>query len=352
MPTALIEIGAGTYDTDIDGTPGTVTVPALTSGSIDQATPSIGDTLTVTGSNASSTATYQWQESADGSTGWTNISGATAASLDTSSGVTDDYFVRRQVSDGAQGPVSTTGVEVSAAAAGYTTPDASANTIAWYESQDSATVTVAGSDITAVSDKVGSQDLAVTAAQTAPTYNSGTPDGFAYTAGVSGGLETGDTFPIPADGDFIVSLSCTVSAVDNNFNGLIAMRDPATTNDWQLVANNASNFLGQLDARGISSDGGTEIFSPTPLATDEVVSIAFDFSGVLGTANRIYIYRGGSLVDTITDYNTKVPTAVRLVLGSIRAGSDSFGGSFYECVVSSDLSERADIESYLTGNLA
>lgn len=93
------------------------TVPALTAGSIDQADPEIGDTLTVSGSNATGSATFQWQQSADGATGWSDISGATSASLDTSSGVTDDYYVRRQVSDGVQGPVATAAVQVDAVVA-------------------------------------------------------------------------------------------------------------------------------------------------------------------------------------------------------------------------------------------
>lgn len=117
MPIAKIEMPAGTYDTDIDGTLGTVTVPVLTSGSIAQASPVLGDVLTVSGSNASGDATFQWQESADGSTGWADISGATSESIDTSSGVTGDYFVRRGVSDGLQGPIYTSGVEVAASAA-------------------------------------------------------------------------------------------------------------------------------------------------------------------------------------------------------------------------------------------
>jgi hypothetical protein len=100
---------------------------ALTAGSIAEADPEIGDELTVTGSNATGTATFQWQQSADGSTSWANISGATSATLDTSTGVTDDYYVRRGVSDGAQGPVYTAAVQVDAAAA-PTGPEVSGTT--------------------------------------------------------------------------------------------------------------------------------------------------------------------------------------------------------------------------------
>lgn len=108
MPTARISLPAGAYSDTLGGG----SVPVLTAGNIAEATPSIGDTLTVTGSNASANATFQWQESADGSTGWSDISGATSSTLDTSSGVADGDFVRRGVSDGVQGPVYTAAVQV------------------------------------------------------------------------------------------------------------------------------------------------------------------------------------------------------------------------------------------------
>ncbi|ABD57177.1 hypothetical protein [Jannaschia sp. CCS1] len=110
MPTATIELANGDYDIVIDGTPSTVTVPVLTAGSILEATPEIGDTLTVTGSNASATATFQWQK--DGA----DISSATSASYDTISDTAGVY--RRGVSDGAQGPVYTSAVTVAGVAGG------------------------------------------------------------------------------------------------------------------------------------------------------------------------------------------------------------------------------------------
>ncbi|MEM6834883.1 MAG: hypothetical protein AAF562_14820, partial [Pseudomonadota bacterium] len=108
MATARITLPVGTYIDTLGGG----TVPVLTAGTISNSTPNIGDELEVTGSNASANATFQWQQSANGSTGWSNISGATSATLDTSSGVADGSFVRRGVSDGVQGPVYTAAVQV------------------------------------------------------------------------------------------------------------------------------------------------------------------------------------------------------------------------------------------------
>ncbi|MEM1361674.1 MAG: fibronectin type III domain-containing protein [Pseudomonadota bacterium] len=83
-----------------------VTVPDLTPGTINQSAPNIGDTLTVTGSNAPAGATFQWQ--LNGS----DIFGATSNDLNTLG--MGAGAVRRGVSAGNQGPVYTASVTLSA----------------------------------------------------------------------------------------------------------------------------------------------------------------------------------------------------------------------------------------------
>ena len=106
MPNTRILIGPGTYDVTIDGAPTQITVPVLTAGTIAEATPKIGDALTITGSNASASATFQWQR--DGA----DIAGATASVYDTTGQPSGTY--RRGVRDGIQGPVYTLDAIVSA----------------------------------------------------------------------------------------------------------------------------------------------------------------------------------------------------------------------------------------------
>lgn len=101
------QVQAGTYYPILSSTT-SIVVPQLTAGTIDQGSPSEGDTLTVSGSNATGSATYQWQK--DG----VDISGATSASLDTTGEGTGDY--RRGVADGVQTIVYTPAVTVGAAA--------------------------------------------------------------------------------------------------------------------------------------------------------------------------------------------------------------------------------------------
>lgn len=107
-------LGADTYRL-IRSDETSVSVAALVAGTIDQAGPEIGDTLTVSGSNESTDPSYQWQKSADGSTGITDLSGEIAADYDTTAFTATEY-VRRGVSDGVQGPVYTPFVQVSAVA--------------------------------------------------------------------------------------------------------------------------------------------------------------------------------------------------------------------------------------------
>lgn len=111
-------LGAGTYRI-VRADLASVTIPALTAGAIDQVSPNIGDTLTVSGAVVGSTPVYRWQKSATNAFAGeeTDIAGATGASLDTSSGVTADDYVRRGVQDeGPQAEVFTASVQVAAAA--------------------------------------------------------------------------------------------------------------------------------------------------------------------------------------------------------------------------------------------
>ena len=112
MPIATITVPAGNYTTNIDGVAGSITVPTLVPGSIVQTAPVLGDTLTVTGSNASADAQFQWQR--DG----VDIVGATAAIYDTTGQASGVY--RRCVTDGLQGPVYSETVLVNASGSGPT----------------------------------------------------------------------------------------------------------------------------------------------------------------------------------------------------------------------------------------
>jgi hypothetical protein len=106
MPTARIWMPAQTTFGDYPGS-----VPTLTAGTIEQSTPQVGDTLTVSGSNAPAGSTYLWQVDTGGGFG---AAGGTnnAASYDTTGRPAGDY--RRGVSTPAQSVVYTSAVAVAA----------------------------------------------------------------------------------------------------------------------------------------------------------------------------------------------------------------------------------------------
>jgi len=87
-----------------NGTRAAISAPILTAGSIAQANPTQGEALSVTGSNASARASYQWQLNG------VDVSGATGATFDTTNQPVGEY--RRGVRDGMQGLIYTSAVTV------------------------------------------------------------------------------------------------------------------------------------------------------------------------------------------------------------------------------------------------
>jgi len=102
------QLQAGTYRPVLSGV-ASVVIPQLSAGTIAEASPTIGDTLTVTGSNATGTATFNWQ------VGAADLDPVvTTATLPTTGLAAGDY--RRGVADGVQTVVYTPAVTVGAAA--------------------------------------------------------------------------------------------------------------------------------------------------------------------------------------------------------------------------------------------
>jgi hypothetical protein len=118
-----------------------IVVPTLTAGTIVQATPTVGDTLTVTGSNAPAGATFLWEVdtgSGFGAAGGTN----NAASYDTTGRPAGDY--RRGVSTAGQSMVYTTAVTVGAAGVTLTQMNSGAASAVGSEASGVTTFTLSG----------------------------------------------------------------------------------------------------------------------------------------------------------------------------------------------------------------
>lgn len=118
----LIALPAGSYnwyDTDVSGVPVTgpnaVTVAALTAGTISPASPTVGQTLSVSGSNAPPGAAFLWQYSSDGGTTWGSAGGTnTGATYNTTGQPVGQYRRRITLVNSAQ--VASAAVSLSSAA--------------------------------------------------------------------------------------------------------------------------------------------------------------------------------------------------------------------------------------------
>ena len=103
------------------GTPAEPTAPVIVANVIAPETGEVGTTFggapTVTGS-PTPTLAYQWQSSADGSTGWTNIEGATAQGFESVAATFMRRLVTATSSQGSDGPDASNVVQVTAVTAG------------------------------------------------------------------------------------------------------------------------------------------------------------------------------------------------------------------------------------------
>lgn len=115
MPVAHLEMAVGERGILVDGAPGTITIPAPAAGTIDQASPKVGDTLTVSGSNETdvdpSLYDYIWEVDTGG--GYAAAGGTNdGASYDTTGRPAGTY--RRAMTIGDLATVYTPGKAVAA----------------------------------------------------------------------------------------------------------------------------------------------------------------------------------------------------------------------------------------------
>lgn len=346
MPKRLIVLPPDTYTlTQEDGTDTTLAVLAKAAGSIVQASPIIGDNITITGSNETALAgfraaevQYIWEQSADGSTGWATISGATSASLDTSSGVTDDYYVRR----GWRGPNDTTYAYTAAVAvatpagppsmsvapgvtgAPIETMDLTADeTDAWTYAGEPATVTgrayrlVIGGAVRVgpqtaptltIPDATGGQGFAL---ELQVTIAEGGGVQSAWTGILSGSVQDALEITATVDGEMtvnnangVIEVSITAPAVyagtyladmDDLANGPVNLVPPAIVPDALLVA-----------GEGLTARDGLWLYDPDgglPVSTFAWQRDGTDISGATGTAYTLDGADEGAditLVETLT----------------------------------------------------
>lgn len=282
----LVPAGSGYRMYRVDDGTDSFSVSALTAGSIDQATPTVGTTLTVTPGNETASATYQWQK------GGVDISGATSASFDTTSEGVGDY--RRGVTDGVQGPVYTSAVTVGAAA---TAPSQMGAPTLVVNSATQITATLA-SDPTDGGSAITSYDLRYSTDESTWTTLTGITSPRAIT-----GLTASTLYYVQARavnavgaGAWSASVSDTTSAAPIGAVFIDTYDQPdgttivSTGNYTEILG--TSGTLRTLDGEVVANGGATAAaFANEVLASDQYVKITV---GNVGSGGAIYL-RGTDL---------------------------------------------------------
>jgi hypothetical protein len=292
------QVPAGTYYPILSSTT-SIVVPQLTAGTIDNVSPTEGDTLTVTPGNETGTATYQWQK--DG----VDITGATSASFDTTGEGTGDY--RRGVSDGVQGPVYTDAVTVGAVA---TAPAQMAAPSLAVDSQTQITATLAadpadgGSPITSYDLRYSTDDATWTdvIGVTSPEAITGLTAGTLY-------YVQARAVNVVDNGPWSTSATATTSAATA----------PAafTSGQWTATTGSGASEI-DINITALPSDGGSAI-TALQYSTDAGATWAA-LSGT-GTGSRTVDQHSDGTTGTLTP-STSYDVMARAV-NALGSGPDS-----------------------------
>ena len=146
------------------------------------------------------------------------------------------------------------------------------------------------------------------------------------------------TFPIPSSGNVSISFVARIDGQNpQNFAALISM--DASSNDWQLETNNASQFNGKLN---VSNIGSSDTLTGGPFTGPDIWSLVFDFDS--GTKK---VYTNGIERSSGT-YTAKINASQSLRVFINRGVNNWIYGLFGEMVVYEDGSQVSNVESYLT----
>lgn len=349
MPTARIDLPAGSYTGDFPGT-----VDDLVAGTIEQTDPSVGDTLTVTGSNVPSNGTILWE--VDTGSGYGDAGGTNdEASYDTTGQPEGDY--RRGVSTPDQSMVYTPAVTLTS---GVFTPAAlfaSSEEGAWYDPSDLSTmytddgitnVTTDGQAVYRIDDKSGNgRHLRQAVSASRPTYRT------------SGGLhwldfDGGDSMSTSAI-DFSGTDKMTFAAAVNKEGGSFRMLAELSANSSSNAGSffiaapvDTSNYYRALSRGTATLDvGQASTFTAAGASPDlAVITATMDISG-----DATIIRRNGTAASTGTgDQGSGNFGNYALYVGAQGGSSLYYDGRLYGMVIrgaASSGTEIDDLEAWL-----
>ena len=189
-----------------------------------------------------------------------------------------------------------------------------------------------------MADKAGSADLVQASGSQQPVTGTRVLNG-RNVLEFDGGDYLASTLTLPTSGDVAFHMVLEIDSISNAYQAILSV-DAA--NDFQIDADNTSQFDGRLNATGI---GTTTALSGGPFAGALILlSAVFDRTG----AGEFEILIGGVSRCTMT-YTTPLNASVALNLMTNRSRNTWVDGAVGEVVVTGDVDNRAAYHGYLAG---
>ena len=207
--------------------------------------------------------------------------------------------------------------------------------IGWWDADDAATLTASGGFVSNWSNKAGGAAATQSSGPDRPATGTRTLNG-RNVLDFDGSQMMESALAAPASGDIAFHVALVLDEVDNAFAAVLAVDG---TNDFQIDANNGSQFDGRLNATGI---GSAVSLSGGPFAGAMILSAVFDRTGA-GTA-EIYI---GNTARGQTGYTQSIDPSVVMTFMGNRSQNASIDGAIAEVIVTGDVSNRVLHHTYL-----
>ena len=206
----------------------------------------------------------------------------------------------------------------------------------WLDASDASTITETGGSVSQWDDKSGNgKNLIQSNGAWQPTYDSVNKKV----------INNGNRFmsvdlTIPMSGNISVFSVVKVDTVTSNYNSIFAMN--ATPDfDFQLDANNTSQFNGRINVSGI---GLSVALTGGPFMDESIYNVVFDYDSGFYTA----FVNGTKRADN-TAYTTKLGTSQNFRIFTNRSISNYIIGKISEIILIENCSDncRQIVESYL-----
>jgi hypothetical protein len=217
----------------------------------------------------------------------------------------------------------------------------------WWDASDTTTITEIGGAVSAISDKLGGDDLVQTSEPAKPITGVRTINGL-NVLDCNGSQFLEDTaFNASPTGNGASYIMAELDTINNVNDSVYSFNDNVGGNDFQFQSDNASEFNGALNVSNIGSDisltGG-----PFPGPSIYNSNLNFDVSASLPLSfYNAFIDGTQRAVDTA--YLAKISSDVHVRIFQNRGGTQSPVGAFGEIIAAEDVTDdtRLKIEGYL-----